>query len=92
MNWKGEYAWMVISFISGLLLSFIFIYFKRIPNVNHVLVIFICCNRLIQVRRFDSRLALVTLTAHDRASGVSFGRCPLMTAFALQVEGLYEGE
>jgi hypothetical protein len=43
MDWKGEYAWMVISFISGLLLSFIFIFSNRFPNANHVSVILICC-------------------------------------------------
>ena len=26
MDWKDEYAWMAISFISGLLLSFMFIF------------------------------------------------------------------
>jgi len=43
MDWKDETAWMLISFISGVFLSLIFIYFNRFPEANHVSVILICC-------------------------------------------------
>ena len=43
MDWKEEYAWIAISLISGLVLSFIYLYFNRFPSANHVAVISICC-------------------------------------------------
>lgn len=43
MDWKDEYSWMAISVISGIVLSFIFIYFNRFPNSNLVTVISVCC-------------------------------------------------
>ena len=39
---KDEFTWIVISLISGLLLTLIFIYFDRFPVANHVLVAAIC--------------------------------------------------
>lgn len=43
MNWKDEFSWMVISVISGIVLSFIFIYFNRFPNSNLLMVTSFCC-------------------------------------------------
>ncbi len=43
IDWKDEYAWVVISLISGLVLSFMFIYFKRFPTASNVAVLSICC-------------------------------------------------
>jgi len=43
MDWKDEYVWMAISLISGLALSFIYLYFNRFPNANQVGVISISC-------------------------------------------------
>ena len=43
MNWKDEFVWMLISACSGVILSFIYIYFKKFPDVNHLLVVLICC-------------------------------------------------
>ena len=39
---KDEFTWIVISLISGLLLSLIFVYFDRFPNANHVVVSVLC--------------------------------------------------
>jgi hypothetical protein len=42
MNWKDESSWLVISFVSGLMLSFLFIYFDRFPEANNILIYAIC--------------------------------------------------
>ena len=43
IDWKDEYSWMVISAISGIVLSFMFIYFNRFPSSRLVTVISVCC-------------------------------------------------
>ena len=43
MDWKDEYTWMVISLISGVLLSFLFFYFDKFSNISPVAVISVCC-------------------------------------------------
>jgi len=43
MDWKDEYSWIAISLVSGLVISFIYLYYGRFPNANHVAVIIICC-------------------------------------------------
>lgn len=43
MNWKDEYAWILISIVSGSVLSLLFIYFKRFPGAKNMTVVFICC-------------------------------------------------
>ena len=43
IDWKDEYVWAAISVISGLVLSFITIYFNRFPTANHAAVISFCC-------------------------------------------------
>jgi uncharacterized membrane protein YfcA len=43
MNWKDEFVWMLISIISGLLLSFLFLYFQRFPEANNFVIVLICC-------------------------------------------------
>ena len=42
MNWKDECSWIVISFISGLLLSLIYFYFDRFQGFNQIAVTFCC--------------------------------------------------
>jgi hypothetical protein len=43
VDWKDEYSWITISAISGIVLSFIFLYFNRFPNSNLFAVIPVCC-------------------------------------------------
>lgn len=43
IDWKGEYSWMVISAISGIVLSFLFIIFNRFPNSSLVTILSGCC-------------------------------------------------
>ena len=43
MDWKDEYRWMVISAISGTVLSFLFVYFNRFPNLSLATVFSVCC-------------------------------------------------
>ena len=43
MNWKDELSWLAISIGSGLLLSFLFIYFDKYPEVNNIVTYAICC-------------------------------------------------
>ena len=43
IDWKDEYSWMVISAISGIVLSFIFIIFNRFPNSSYFTVLSGCC-------------------------------------------------
>jgi hypothetical protein len=43
MNWNDEFSWLVISFTSGLLLSFLFIYFDRFPEAANIAIYAICC-------------------------------------------------
>jgi len=41
--WRDESSWIVISLISGLLLSFIFAYYERFSDSNLAVVASICC-------------------------------------------------
>ena len=43
MDWKNEYSWMVISIISGIVLSFLFFHFDRFPGANPVIVVISSC-------------------------------------------------
>ena len=43
INWKDEFSWIVISLVSGILLSFVFAYYDRFPLANHIVVASICC-------------------------------------------------
>ena len=43
IDWKDEYVWVVISLLSGITLSLLFIFFDRFPETNHVAVISITC-------------------------------------------------
>jgi len=43
MDWKDESVWMLISVASGLLLSYLFIYYQRFPDVNNLTIVVICC-------------------------------------------------
>ncbi len=43
LDWKDEASWMAISLVSGLLLSFLFLFYDRFPNANVVVVLLICC-------------------------------------------------
>lgn len=42
MDWKDESIWMLISFVSGAVLSFIFILFNRFQNAGSVTVFSLC--------------------------------------------------
>ena len=44
MDWKDESVWVLISLISGAMLSFLFIYFNRFQNTGHGAVIAISCS------------------------------------------------
>ena len=37
MNWKDELSWVVISIVSGLMLSLLFVFFDKFPNANIIL-------------------------------------------------------
>ena len=43
IDWKDEFSWIVISLISGLLLSFTYSHFRRFPGTSHIVVMAICC-------------------------------------------------
>ena len=43
VDWKDESGWIVISLMSGLLLSFTYSHFRRFPDTSHVAVMAICC-------------------------------------------------
>ena len=43
INWRDETGWLLISIISGLLLSFLFMYFDRFPKANGIAIIAFCC-------------------------------------------------
>jgi len=43
INWNEENTWILISLISGLILSFLFIYFDRFPNTNLIAILSISC-------------------------------------------------
>lgn len=44
MDWKDESAcWILISIVSGLLLSCLFIYYQRFPDADNLTIVLICC-------------------------------------------------
>ncbi len=43
MDWKDESAWIIISVASGLILSYLFIYYQRFPDGNKLTIVVICC-------------------------------------------------
>ena len=43
INWKDELSWLIISFISGLVLSSLFIYFEKFTEANCIVILSICC-------------------------------------------------
>ena len=43
MDWEDESAWMLISIVSSLLLSYLFIYYQRFPDAGNLTIIVICC-------------------------------------------------
>ena len=42
MDWQDEFTWMLISIVSGLLLSFLFYFYQKFPNVNILTICIIC--------------------------------------------------
>ena len=42
MNWKDEMGWIVISVVSGVLLSVLFLYFDTFPELNSILLVVLC--------------------------------------------------
>ena len=43
MDWRDESVWILISIGSGIVLSFIYFYFQRFPDVSNLVIILICC-------------------------------------------------
>jgi hypothetical protein len=43
VDWKDECSWMLISAVSGVVLSIFFLIFDRFPNVKFVSVLIACC-------------------------------------------------
>jgi len=43
MDWKDEFVWILISVVSGLILSLLFYYYHKFPNANHILMSLLCC-------------------------------------------------
>lgn len=43
MDWKDESGWMLISIVSGLLLSYLYIYNQRFPDADNLTIVVICC-------------------------------------------------
>lgn len=72
MDWKDEFIWVVISTGSGILLSSLYIYFHRFPDVNNLLLIIICCvafyvlSILVRIQNHRGQ-ALTGETAFDEA-------------------------
>jgi hypothetical protein len=42
MDWKDESGWMLISIVSGLLLSYLYIYYQRFPDADNLTIVVIC--------------------------------------------------
>ena len=64
MDWKDEWSWILISLISGLILSFLFYYFGRFPNADYIMMCLICFVAYyilsIIVRAQNQRMKLLT--------------------------------
>ncbi|MDY6856805.1 MAG: hypothetical protein SWO11_19285 [Thermodesulfobacteriota bacterium] len=43
IDWKDEFAWILISIVSGLILSFLFYYYQKFPSVNKLAITFFSC-------------------------------------------------
>ena len=43
MDWRDEFIWILISIGSGILLSSLYFYFQRFPDVNNLVVVLTCC-------------------------------------------------
>jgi hypothetical protein len=43
MDWKDEYSWIVISIISGIVLSILFFHFDRFPGSSPITVAVLSC-------------------------------------------------
>ena len=43
MDWKDEYSWMVISIISGIVLSILFIHFDKFHGSSPITVVVLSC-------------------------------------------------
>jgi len=42
MNWKDESVWVLISVVSGVLLSSVYLYFQTFPDTDHLVIVLIC--------------------------------------------------
>ena len=42
MNWKDEIVWFGISFLSGTVLSLLFLFFDKFPEANKITIFIIC--------------------------------------------------
>ena len=43
IEWKGEWSWFAVSLISGIIMSLMFVYYKRFPGVSLAFIIICCC-------------------------------------------------
>ena len=43
IDWKGEWSWLAVSLISGIIMSLMFVYYKRFPGVSLAFIIICCC-------------------------------------------------
>ena len=43
IDWKGEWSWLAVSLISGIIMSLMFIYYNRFPGVSLAFIIICCC-------------------------------------------------
>ncbi len=62
MDWKDESIWMLISLISGVLLSFIFIHFNKFQNAGATAVFSLCSislyvlNILLRIQNYRGKI------------------------------------
>ena len=42
-DWKSELSWIAVSFLSGIIMTFMFVYYSRFPGVSLAFIIICCC-------------------------------------------------
>ena len=43
INWKGEWSWLAVSIISGIIMSLTFVYYDRFPEASLAFIVICCC-------------------------------------------------
>ena len=78
MDWKDEFTWMVLSLISGVLLSFIFFYFDKFSKINPLAVVSVCCigfyilSILIRIQNHRGKVLTVKRAINEKISKFIF--------------------